>query len=83
MSIAIYTYKDPYQLNREPYWDEIRTCPYFCAAQTLVNGLRTLYTADFVQGRVTTVQLAGSAVQRLGEYGASDQAARSNRQRDC
>ena len=56
MSIVIYTYIDPYQLPRESYWDEIRTCPYFCAAQTLVNGLRSLYTKDFVQGRVTTVQ---------------------------
>ena len=56
MPIVIYTYTDPYQLPRESYWDEIRTCPYFCAAQTLVNGLRSLYMKDFVQGRVTTVQ---------------------------
>ena len=82
MSIAIYTYKAPYQLNREPYWDEIRTCPYFCAAQTLVNGLRTLYTADFVQGRVTTVQnlLAAlfkdweSTAHRIKQHAAIDNA---------
>lgn len=56
MSIAIYTYRDPYKLNQEPYWDEIRSCPYFCVSQTLVNGLKYLYRKDFVQGRVTTVQ---------------------------
>ena len=56
MSIVIYTYSDPYRLKEEPYWDEIKACPYFCAAQTLVNGLKYLYREDFVQGRVTTVK---------------------------
>ena len=56
MSISVYTYRDPYKLNQEPYWDEIRSCPYFCVSQTLVNGLKYLYKKDFVQGRVTTVQ---------------------------
>lgn len=56
MSITIYTYRDPYKLNQEPYWDEIKSCPYFCVSQTLVNGLKYLYKKDFVQGRVTTVQ---------------------------
>jgi hypothetical protein len=48
MSIVIYTYSDPYRLKEEPYWDEIKACPYFCAAQTLVNGLKYLYREDFV-----------------------------------
>lgn len=56
MSIAIYTYSDPYHLKNEPYWEEIKSCPYFCASQTLVNGLKALYGNDFHQGRVTTVQ---------------------------
>lgn len=56
MSIVIYTYSDPYHLPNEPFWEEIKTCPYFCASQTLVNGLKTLYGSDFQQGRVTTVQ---------------------------
>ncbi len=56
MSIAIYTYSNPYNLQNEPYWEEIKSCPYFCAAQTLVNGLRALYGDDFQQGRVTTIQ---------------------------
>lgn len=56
MSIVIYTYNDPYRLREEPYWDEIRSCPYFCVSQILVNGLKALYRGDFRQGRVTTVQ---------------------------
>ena len=56
MSIAIYTYSDPYHLPIEPYWEEIKACPYFCASQTLVNGLKAIYSGDFLQGRVTTVQ---------------------------
>ena len=56
MSIVIYTYRDPYRLDQEPYWNEIRTCPYFCASQTMVNGLRGLYKKDFPKGRVTTVR---------------------------
>ena len=56
MSIVIYTYRDPYKLDKEPYWDEIKHCPYFCVSQTLVNGLKYLYKKEFVQGRVTTVQ---------------------------
>ena len=56
MSITIYTYRDPYKLDSEPYWDEIKKCPYFCVSQTLVNGLKYLYKKDFVQGRVTTIQ---------------------------
>lgn len=56
MSIAIYTYRDPYKLNNEKYWNEIKNCPYFCVSQTLVNGLKTIYKKEFQQGRVTTIQ---------------------------
>ena len=55
MSIRIYTYSDPYKLNQEEYWEQIIECPYFCASQTLVNGLRSLYKNDYQAGRVTTV----------------------------
>lgn len=56
MSISIYTYRDPYRLNEESYWPEICSCPYFCASQTLVNGLKSLYRGTFQQGRVTTIK---------------------------
>ena len=57
MSVIIYTYRDPYKLkeNKE-LWKEISSCPYFCAAQTLVNGLKVVYGAAFQRGRVTTVK---------------------------
>ena len=56
MSIEIYTYSDPYRLPEEAYWNDIKSCPYFCASQTLVNGLRVLYKKEFQNGRVTTMQ---------------------------
>ena len=68
MSLAIYTYKDPYRLESEPYWNEIKTCPYFCVSQTLVNGLKHVYKSDFQQGRVTTVQ---NLIEALYEYWTS------------
>ena len=57
MSIVIYTYHDPYKIDQEPYWDEIKNCPYFCSAQTLVNGLRSHYKGKFDGGRVSTVKI--------------------------
>ncbi|MBR0576251.1 hypothetical protein KCG48_07825 [Proteiniclasticum sp. BAD-10] len=65
MSIVIYTYRDPYKLDKEPYWNEIKNCPYFCVSQTLVNGLKYLYKKDFMQGRVTTIQ---NLIESLFEY---------------
>ena len=56
MSIQIFTYPDPYHLNQEEYWPEIINCPYFCAAQTLVNGVKRLYRNDFQRGNITTIQ---------------------------
>lgn len=55
MSIEIYTYQDPYRLDKEDFWDEINDCPYFCVSQTLVNGLESVYGSDFTSARVTTV----------------------------
>ena len=57
MSVVIYTYHDPYKLKEnEALWREISSCPYFCAAQTLVNGLKAVYGTAFQIGRVTTVK---------------------------
>ena len=57
MAIVIYTYHDPYKIDQEPYWEEIMNCPYFCSAQTLVNGLRKHYKGKYDGGRVTTVKI--------------------------
>ncbi len=56
MSIVIYTYQNPYKLKDEPFWAEITTCPYFCASQTLANGLRSFYGDDFSRYNLRTVK---------------------------
>ncbi len=57
MSIVIYTYRDPYKLKENStLWNEISLCPFFCVAQTMVNGLKTVYGKAFQAGRVTTVK---------------------------
>ena len=57
MSVVIYTYHEPYLIDKEDYWDRINSCPYFCVSQTLVNGLCTHYgVKKYEQGRVMTVQ---------------------------
>ena len=32
MSLSIYTYSNPYEINNEPYWDSIRNCAHFCVS---------------------------------------------------
>lgn len=39
MPYKIYTYTNPYELNRTSFWPEIKNLPHFCVARTLVNGL--------------------------------------------
>ena len=40
MPFKIYTYEDPYKLDKADFWDEISALPHFCSARTLVNGLK-------------------------------------------
>ncbi len=54
MSIIIYTYSNPYKINKEPYWAMIKNCFHLCVSQTLVNGLCDQYS-DFYAGKLTTV----------------------------
>ena len=69
MSITIYTYSDPYNLSGEPYWEEIKSCPYFCASQTLVNGLKAIYNDDFLQSQLTAEYYAANSKDRLNKKG--------------
>ncbi len=55
MSLKIYTYVNPYELEYEEYWDDIRSCPHFCVSQTLVNGLREV-TKAFDKNNISTVK---------------------------
>ena len=36
MPFKIYTYEDPYKLNKADFWSEISALPHFCSARTLV-----------------------------------------------
>lgn len=38
MAFKIYTYTDPYSLNKAVFWDKIKALPHFCVSRTLVNG---------------------------------------------
>lgn len=40
MPFKIYTYEDPYKLDKADFWSEISALPHFCGARTLVNGLK-------------------------------------------
>lgn len=56
MSIKIYTYTNPYELENEEYWDDIRNCPHFCVSQTLVNGLKKNYKNFTSNLNITTIR---------------------------
>ena len=43
MGIKIYTYKDPFHLDKYSYWNEIKQYPHLCVSQTLVQGLDKKY----------------------------------------
>lgn len=55
MSISIYTYSNPYLIDKEPYWDSIKNCAHFCVSQTLVNGMEECYE-ELRKGQVITVE---------------------------
>lgn len=54
MSIVIYTYSNPYKINKEPYWAMIKNSFHLCASQTLASGLCNQYP-DFYEGKLTTI----------------------------
>lgn len=54
MAIIIYTYSNPYKINKEPYWAMIKNSFHLCVSQTLVNGLSDQYK-EFYNGKLTTI----------------------------
>ncbi|GAA0179040.1 hypothetical protein SH2C18_19890 [Clostridium sediminicola] len=54
MAIIIYTYSNPYKINREPYWAMIKNSFHLCVSQTLVNGLSNKYK-ELYNGKLTTI----------------------------
>lgn len=55
MSLKIYTYSNPYEIDKEPYAEEIKNLPEFCVSQTMVNGLRSIYYNKIKKGQLATV----------------------------
>jgi len=51
MPFKIYTYEDPYKLNKADFWSEISALPHFCGARTLVNGLKDVL-GDSIEGLI-------------------------------
>ena len=51
MPYKIYTYADPYNLDKADFWDEISSFPHFCGARTLVNGLKDVLE-DNIKGLI-------------------------------
>lgn len=54
MEIVIYTYSNPYRINKELYWAMIKNSFHLCASQTLASGLCDQYS-DFYEGKLTTI----------------------------
>lgn len=54
MAIIIYTYSNPYKINREQYWALVKNSFHLCVSQTLVNGLCDQYR-EFYKGKLTTI----------------------------
>ena len=57
MGIKIYTYSNPYDINRESYWNEIKNCAHFCVSQTMVNGLEDVYDSLKKGEYLTTIRI--------------------------
>ncbi len=55
MAITIYTYSNPYKINKEPYWDLIKNSFHLCVSQTLASGLCDQYD-NFFLGKLATVR---------------------------
>lgn len=55
MPFSIYTYSNPYEINKELYWDSIKNYPHFCVSQTMANGMMGTYE-EMTAGKVSTVE---------------------------
>lgn len=54
MPFCIYTYNNPYEIDKEIFWDLIKNCPHFCVSQTMANGMMTTYKV-LAKGKVSTI----------------------------
>ena len=62
MSIKIYTYSNPYEIDCEHYWDEIRDAVQFCVSQTMVNGMYQTYPHWNERKQLATIRTLTNAM---------------------
>lgn len=55
MGIKIYTYSNPYKLNKEFYWNDLKDAAYFCSSDVLKRAMIELYRDDFKKNNISTV----------------------------
>lgn len=56
MGIKIYTYSNPYEIDCEPFWNEIKDCAHFCVSQTMVNGMNQTYPLLKARQQTATIR---------------------------
>ena len=65
--IKIYTYANPYEIDKESFWPEIQNCPQFCVSQTMVNGMEATYKIFKDQKQLTTIRNLVNALYKNWE----------------
>ena len=35
--MKLFTYQNPFEIKKQPYWDDIKSSPHLCVSQTLVQ----------------------------------------------
>ena len=62
MPIKILTYSNPYEIDCENFWLDIRDCVHFCVSQTMVNGMYETYPHWKKRRQIATVQSLTNAL---------------------
>ena len=62
MGIKIYTYSNPYEIDCESFWNEIKDCAHFCVSQTMVNGMNQTYPLLKTRQATATVRTLVNAL---------------------
>lgn len=67
MPYKIYTYEDPYKLDKTDFWYEIKALPHFCVSRTLVNGFKDVMR-DSIEGLICPLDDLVSHEKIYGEW---------------
>ena len=67
MGIKIYTYSNPYEIDCESFWNEIKDCAHFCVSQTMVNGMNQTYPLLKTRQSTATIRTLINALYKNWE----------------